>query len=341
MAKRDWHDGRFDRLYIAVVTPFQDNSYDVDEARLRRLLRYFTQPKFVKAGVAIVINPEAGEIFYLSREEARRNVEIAVEECKGKVPLFAGAIAARTEDTVRLAEDAKKAGVDGIFVIPPVGAMDITVAWDSARYPEVWIDLVKAIDRAVRLPLIAHPVVAPSPGFGAGFPLDATLRMCREVPNMVAWKMTYSWEGFKRVARGLRTLKPHVGVLCAAAVTIHEALANDLFDGTVTGSFNYAMEPMVEHILAWKRGDFKRALKIWNSGLAQLQEYVYSDFSRLHVRYKIGTWIAGLVAHPFMRPPMTRPTKKEADTLYPLMKRAGVRVIGEKAFRDGLAKFPS
>jgi len=50
----------------------------------------FSQPKFVDAGGAIIVNPEAGEIFYRTREEKRKIVEVAVDEIKGKVPVFSG-----------------------------------------------------------------------------------------------------------------------------------------------------------------------------------------------------------------------------------------------------------
>ena len=69
---------RWHRLFVAVVTPYLPGESKVDEAGLRQHLRYFLQPKFVNAGGAILINPEAGEIFYLSRDEKLRNVEIAL-----------------------------------------------------------------------------------------------------------------------------------------------------------------------------------------------------------------------------------------------------------------------
>jgi len=308
---------------------------------LRNLLRYFLKPKYVKAGIAIIINPEAGEIFYLSREEKRRNVEIAVEECKNKVPLFAGAIDLTTEGTVTVAKDAKDAGVDGIFAIPPLGAMDVTTSWNATRYPEVWIDQAKAIDKAVDLPIICHPTATPSIIYGTGLPLESTLLMCKEIPNIVGWKMTYNWDGWKKIARGLRGLDKHVAILGAPAVYFHEALACGFFDGTVTGSFNYALELMFDHILAWKKGNAKKATAIWNSGLSELQEYIYSDFSRLHVKYKLATWLRGLVPHPFMRPPMPRPKKEEATTLWQLMNKAGIPLINKNVFKNFLTKLSS
>src|SRR4030042_796680 len=138
----------YDRLFVAIVTPYKDNTHEPDEKQLRALLKVFLQPKYVEAGIGIIINPEAGEIFYLNREEKRRNVEIAMEEVKGKVPLFAGVIDTTTAGTVDVAKDAKKAGVDGIFIIPPMGAGDVTVAWNAVKYPEVMVDMMKEVAKA-------------------------------------------------------------------------------------------------------------------------------------------------------------------------------------------------
>jgi len=316
-------------LFVASVTPYKEGTYEVDEVALRNLLRYFLQPKFVDAGGAVIINPEAGELFYLSREEKRRNVEIAVEECQGKVPLFAGVLAPTTEDTVQEALDAKEAGVDGLFLLPPMGAMDITGSWNAEKYPEIWIDMAKAIDEACNLPLIAHPVASVTPAYAMGLPLSATIKMVTEIPNFVGWKMTYSYDGYRIIARGLRSLDRHVAIMGAPAVFFHEALATGQFDGTVTGSFCYAMEPMIDHINAWRRSDVGAARRIWDAGLAQLHEYVYSDYSRLHIRYKIAAWLRGLVPHPLMRPPQPKPREEEVATLRELLSGVGVDTIPE------------
>ena len=71
------------------------------------------------------------------------------------------------------------------------------------KYPEVWLDIFKAIDKAVNLPIIAHPTSGVSM-YGVGLPVGPTLKICREVKNVVGWKMTYSYYGWKTVAEGLR-----------------------------------------------------------------------------------------------------------------------------------------
>ena len=58
-----------DYRYVAVLLPYDDR-LKIDEAAYRRFLRYFlNEPRFVREG-GFCINPEAGEIFYLSRQES-------------------------------------------------------------------------------------------------------------------------------------------------------------------------------------------------------------------------------------------------------------------------------
>jgi 4-hydroxy-tetrahydrodipicolinate synthase len=321
---------KYDRLFVPIVTPFKDNTYDPDETQLRSFLRVFLQPKYIKAGIGIIINPEAGEVFYLSREQLRRNVEITVDEVKGKVPVFAGTIANTTAGTVEVALDAKKAGADGLFMIPPLGAIDVTICWNSIKYPEVWLDMIKEVAKAVGdMPMICHPTVAPSPVFGIGLPLEPCVKICKEVKNIVGWKMTYSYEGFKIIANALRKLDRHVAILGAGSRNFHENLACGQLDGTVSGSWNYAPEPMLDHINAWREGNFKEALRIWNSGLEELQGYVGSELSRLHVRYKVAAWLRGFISHPFMTPPVPRPQKEEVQILKEFFSKMGLSIIDE------------
>src|SRR5215471_15013753 len=162
-----------DHCYLAILLPLTE-SFQIDELAYRNYIRYFMKnPKFTSIG-GLCVNPEAGEIFYLTREEKRRVLEIALEEAYGKVPIIAGTWALTTQEMVETARDVKALGADGIFVTPPGGAQDVTCCWDSDMYPEVWGDMIKAQDRAVNLPIITHPVSGSAPPFAPGLPLRAT-----------------------------------------------------------------------------------------------------------------------------------------------------------------------
>jgi dihydrodipicolinate synthase/N-acetylneuraminate lyase len=324
------------RRYITTVLPMTREG-EIDESAWRGFVRYFADNRRVQEKGGLCINPEAGEIFYLTREEKRRVLEIAMEEIGGKVPVVAGVFGLSTRETVESARDAKALGVDALFVFPPQGAIDVSTAWNPTEYPEIWADMLNEVARAVDLPMIAHPTAAGSPPlFGQGLPLQATLRLCRDVPNIVGWKMLYPYPGYRVVAKALQRLDKPVAVMGALANFFHEYRAVNLFDGTMSGYWNYALEPMLDHLEAWDRGDVAAATRIWDGGLLDLHEAV-SDRGRLHIRYKTAAWLRGLIPTPYMRAPLPVPRQTEIDQLYVALKNAGLSVIDRKETQLGRA----
>lgn len=144
-------------------------------------------------------------------------------------------------------------------------------------------------------------------------PLSATLKMCRAVPNIVGRKMTYGDKGiYVAIAKILRALKPKVGVLTASGVPFNVATTKGLKDGSLSGAYNYALGLLLEHTRALVRGNLRTGRRVWENGLRELQECVYSDRnSRLHTRYKIVAWLRGFVPSPVMIPPMPGPRRRK------------------------------
>jgi dihydrodipicolinate synthase/N-acetylneuraminate lyase len=319
------------KYYCTLVCPY-DGEGNIDQTGYRQLVRYFMGPRFRDLG-GICVNPEAGEIHYLTRAEKRRLVEIALEETNGAMPVIAGTFAYTTKEVLEVTSDAKAVGAHGLFVAPPAGCGDITANWDADKYPEVWLDQLKAQDKAVDMPMITHPSGSSYvPLYGKGIPLRATEAICRALPNIIAWKMTYPYEGNKKITALLRSLDRQIAVLQSGGYYFHEHLANGNFDGTMSGFWNVALEPMLDHIDAWKRGDIEAARKIWNGGLSELQNYQKAE-GRLHVRYKIGAWLRGLIERPNMRPPMPQPRAEEIESMYRLMSKVGIPLIDKKSLK--------
>jgi len=314
------------RYYTALVLPFDSNGR-VDEGAYRELVQYFLQERFRSVG-GLIANPEAGEIYYLTREEKRRIAEITVREAGGRMPVFGGVFDLTTEGCVACAKDAKEAGVDGLFLLPPAGSVDLVAMWNAERYPEYWLDQVRAIDAAANLPIITHPAAAPTPQWGLGVPGESARLICRQIPNIIGWKMIYNYDGQRKMWKILRSLERPVSILAAGGGLFHEFLAHDVLDGTASGSWNYALEPMLDHIDAWRRDDVRAARRIWvEGGLRDLHEFIYSDYSRLHLRYKIAAWLRGLIPSCRMRPPMPVAKPEEIETLSRLLEAAQIRVV--------------
>lgn len=329
---------KYDKLYVALVTPFKLGTEDIDYDAWRKLLQYWGQDKFVNAGGGIIVNPEAGECFYTTIEEKVRLTEIALEEVGDKMMIFSGVMQPTTKASVAEAKALKDVGVHGLFTPPPMGAMDITSSWDPAMYPEVWTDQLKMICDVADLPIITHP----TGGKYYGIPVPAIPKILDEVPNIIGWKMlTSDLRGTARALRDYSATKRHVGLFMAGAHKFHEALAYGYFDGTVSGFWNYSMEQMLDYLDAWKKDDVVKAREILYDGFLELHDYVIGTGGemRLHSAYKVATWLRGLIPAPFMRAPQRKLRTEEVRKLRDLLNAAHLDVISEAEIRKAYPDF--
>ena len=321
----------YDKMYVASVTPYKPGTEDIDETAFRTFMRYWAQPKFVAANGAVLVSPEAGEAFYLTQREKLRLAEIALEELGDKTLVFSGVMQTTTRACVEEAKALKKTGVHGLFLMPPIGTIDVVAAWDPNKNPEVWIDQLRTIADAVNLPVLIHP----TGGKFFAMPLTAGMKIVDSVPQIVGYKMIT--DDFDAMAKALRAYtKRHVAILPAGAGAMHGAIMNGYFDGTVSGSWNYAMEPMIDAIVAAR--DEKNPAKgeaIWKDGLLDLHRIV-SDSTlgyRLHAAYKLTTWLRGLIPDPFLRAPQRKLPVEQMVELRDALKKAHLEVISDSAIR--------
>ncbi len=336
----------FKCLLNAVTVPYKEN-YEVDEDAYRKLLRYFLQPKFKDAGGAIVVNPHAGEPYSLTRQEKRRNLEIALEECGENIHVLAGVLSVDDDEAVKLAKDAKEMGVDGIYVCPnfPMELVFTERFPDYTKKPDVYLNYLKSVVDAADLPAITVPIASMVPNSMLPQHLELCARVVREIPNISAFKMTWltstGMESYEKAYKVFSTLDRPIASLCAAALYFHDVLAAGYFDGAMSGGFNYSMESLVDLINAWKRGDEEKGNEIWGAGLGKLQEYVYADLIRFHLRYKEAAWMRGLIPLPFPRPAEKLELQRdELLTLRNCLIQSGFEVIPEKDMNRVIAQLP-
>ena len=98
---------------VALITPFKNDS--LDEDTYRRLIDYH-----LKNGTnGVVPGGTTGESPTLSHSEHKKIIQIAVEECKGKIPIIAGTGSNSTDEAIELSRYAEKAGSDALLVVTP------------------------------------------------------------------------------------------------------------------------------------------------------------------------------------------------------------------------------
>ena len=103
----------FEGAFVAIVTPFKNGK--VDETALRALIEY----QILGGANGIVPCGTTGESATLSHEEHDQVIRIAVEACKGKVPVLAGTGSNSTQEAIKLTQHAQAAGADGSLQITP------------------------------------------------------------------------------------------------------------------------------------------------------------------------------------------------------------------------------
>ena len=98
---------------VALITPFRDDN--LDEKDYVKLINYHLE----NGTNGIVPGGTTGESPTLSHNEHKKIIEIAVRECKRKIPVIAGTGSNSTYEAVELSKYAEKAGSDALLVVTP------------------------------------------------------------------------------------------------------------------------------------------------------------------------------------------------------------------------------
>src|SRR6202790_1276560 len=154
----------------AMVTPFRKDG-SLDELTLRSLVK-----RQIDEGINFLVPcGTTGENHTLTRREHLSVVEVTVEECKGRVPVLAGAGGYNTVEVIELAKETKVIGVDGILSVTP---------YYNKPTQEGLYQHYKAIASAVKLPIIVYSVQSRT-----GVNVEPlTLKRLAEIDNIVGVK---------------------------------------------------------------------------------------------------------------------------------------------------------
>ncbi len=98
---------------VALITPFDGDN--LCEESYIKLINYHLE----NGTNGVVPGGTTGESPTLSHNEHKRIIEIAVKECKGKIPVIAGTGSNSTDEAIELSKFAESAGSDAILVVTP------------------------------------------------------------------------------------------------------------------------------------------------------------------------------------------------------------------------------
>jgi len=98
---------------VALITPFDGEN--LNEENYIKLINYHLD----NGTNGVVPGGTTGESPTLSHNEHKKIIEIAVKECKGKIPVISGTGSNSTEEAIELSKFAEKAGSDALLVVTP------------------------------------------------------------------------------------------------------------------------------------------------------------------------------------------------------------------------------
>jgi 4-hydroxy-tetrahydrodipicolinate synthase len=269
----------------AVITPLT-NDGKFNEKAMRKLLNYL-----IDGGVhGLFVVGTTGEFYGLTPEEKRDIFEIAMDETKGRIPVYAGTNGITTRETIMLTRIAEECRVDAVSILTPMFV---------APTQEQLIKHYRTIAENTSLPVILYN----NPPKTAVSLTPATVAKLAEAPNIAGIKDS---SGDLTVTAEYIRLTQHIdnfSVLMGRDTLIYGALCYGA-TGSIAACANVAPGLCVEIYEKFIAGDLKGSLK------AQF------NLAPLRIAFALGTFPAvikeslnllGIEAGPCMEPagPMT------------------------------------
>jgi 4-hydroxy-tetrahydrodipicolinate synthase len=240
MKEHDMAQPRFGRLITAMVTPFDsDLQLDLDRAAklADRLLDQGSQ--------ALVVCGTTGEsptVFYDQKLELFRAV---IDSVGGRAPVIANAGDNSTADSVEFARKVQSLGVDAIMAVVP---------YYNKPPQEGLYRHFRAVAEAVDVPVVLYNI----PGRCViNMTAETTLRLARDVPNIVAVKeasgklgqiaeiVAGAPDGFEVLSGDDEMTLPMMGVGCTGVISVASHVAGprvrEMVDAAEAGDHTKAL----------------------------------------------------------------------------------------------------
>ena len=161
-------------VVVPILTPI-DGEERIDEARLRDQVDYV-----IKGGVSgILAFGSNGEFYMVEEDEMERGLKIMVDQAAGRVPVYFGIGAIRTQKCCRLAKMAVANGAAGVSVLQPM--------FLKPTYDELFQHFKAIAESVPGTPMLLYN----NPG-RVGYTLTADLvdALAHQVENIVGMKDT-------------------------------------------------------------------------------------------------------------------------------------------------------
>ena len=250
----------FEGVVTPIVTPFhRDAEQSINYEAMEKLVNHL-----IDHGVdGIFPLGSNGEFHVCEHEEKVEFVKSVVKVVNHRVPVYAGAGACSTRETIALAKDMEAAGADVLSVITP---------YFIKPTDDELFDHYKAVAESVKIPVMLYNIPKST---GCNIPASVVARLAKECPNILGIKDSSgdmeNLQGYLDAAKGTE-----MKVLVGSDSKISKAYALGAA-GCVAGTSNVIVDTIVN---LWKD------LKAGNTAEA---EQLQKDIDVLRGILKLGT----------------------------------------------------
>jgi len=245
-------------IFTPTLVPLDERG-QINEPELRRFISWL-----IERGVhGLYPNGSTGEFTRFTAAERRRIVEIVCDECRGRVPILAGAAEANVKETLGACEAYAGMGADAVAIVSPFYfrlAADSVYAYFAEIARHTPIDLT-----LYNIPMFASPIDVP------------TIRRLAEFPRVVGIKDSSGDLAFMmRMIAAVRPLRPDFAFLTGWEAVLAPMLMIGC-DGGTNASSNAVPEVTRRIYELCRAGNYAEAM-LWNYRILELFDAMLFPF---------------------------------------------------------------
>ena len=279
----------FEGSFVAIVTPFINGKVDVQA--LRGLIEFHIE----NGTNGIVPCGTTGESATLNHAEHEEVIRIAVETCKGRIPVLAGTGSNATQEAIELTQRAQKIGADGALLITP---------YYNKPTQEGLYQHFSAVAKETDLPIILYNV----PSRTSINMVSSTVARLSSVRNIVGIKEASG--SLVQVSEIIDSCGPDFEVISGEDALTWPILAIG-GKGTISVTANLVPDKCAKMCRAAREGDVDKAKEL-HYELLKLNDIMFIETNPIPVKAALA--LMGRIQNEF-RPPLCAPTEEHLSQL--------------------------
>lgn len=279
----------------ALITPFKNGK--VDEETYAKLIE-----RQIENGIDYVVPVgTTGESATLTHDEHKRCIEIAVEVCKGRAKVLAGAGSNSTHEAIDLAKFAENRGADAILSVAPY--------YNKPTQKGIYAHY-KALAESISIPVVLYNV----PGRTcSNIEVDTAVRLFNDVENIVAIK-----EATGKI-ENVVALKSKSGIsVISGDDAINYPIMATGGSGCISVTSNLLPKKIADLIHSALKGNFETSREI-NEDLYDINKILFIESNPIPIKYAM--YEAGLIPSLEYRLPLTPPSEENKKKIKEVIKK--------------------